>query len=122
MTDMLLSIEAQLQCWLNPSYTLSKPDKCFLICTTNAPDRDLVTVFKERPFLSAIQCERLLAILALLEEASILSSCLSTDGTRSEQVSWVEGTAIDGVMCQHLWERPHQIPCVHFRYGRGIAR
>ena len=112
----LILRKVQLQSRLDAADTLAETNKSLFICTTYTSNSHFVTILEEHSLLVALDGNGILTIVALLQETSKLRRRGTANSARAQQVTGLERTSVDGVVCEHLWEGPHQVSSVGFAH------
>lgn len=93
----------------------------FLVPSLGAepPQRDCLVVPQEE--FSGVHPGLPDFFLAHLEHASALAGAWPADSSRTQQIARPQRAASDGVVCDHLWERPHEILGARARHRQGLS-
>ena len=109
----------QFQRRLNPAHTVPKADPHARVSTCPPGNRDYISVLQKEPLLVATERQLRVAVAVLLQQATLAADFCSADGAGAEQVADVHRTTRDGVVGEHLRERPEEVAGVCLGDGCG---
>lgn len=103
------------------SGTLAKADPFALLAYTKTTEGDSISILEERATFAAIELDNPLAALAQLKQTTALFWHRSTDGSRSQKVTFPQRASSQSMVGDHLRERPHEILSVGLGNGGCVA-